>query len=205
MSGYASSLGVHESRRDRAASAASPRGSQSSHGSTISKSTDSSSSTSNKATSKPVGGSSASSTSNKPDSSSSTSSKSTDKPAGYVSTTNNQNKTASTGSDSSSSTSGESNSPVDKTANLPTVRTRDDGRSRRLDKCGLIPLHQASTRLGCASPGTGGTEAQAQEGRLVRLASANDCPSYHSTRRRPARRRGRARRQRGGPGMVKSL
>jgi hypothetical protein len=38
----------------------------------------------------------------------------------------------------------------------------------------------------------GGTEAQAQEGHLVRPAPGNECPGYHSTRRRPARRRGGA-------------
>jgi hypothetical protein len=39
-----------------------------------------------------------------------------------------------------------------------------------------------------------GTEAQAQEGHLVRPASGNDRSGHHSTRRRPERRRGRARR-----------
>jgi hypothetical protein len=40
-------------------------------------------------------------------------------------------------------------------------------------ECGLLPPHQASMRLGCAG---GGTEAQAQEGHLVRLALGNACP-----------------------------
>jgi hypothetical protein len=36
---------------------------------------------------------------------------------------------------------------------LPTICARDDGWPRRLDESGLLPLHQASTRLGVPPPG----------------------------------------------------
>jgi hypothetical protein len=52
------------------------------------------------------------------------------------------------------------------------------GHGSRLDESGLLPLQQASPRFGCAGRGT---EAQAQEGHLVRPASGNDRPGHHPT------------------------
>ena len=85
---------------------------------------------------------------------------------------------------------------------LLTLRARNDGRPRRFHQVGVLPLHQANARLGPAGRRARG---QAQEGHLFRASPGHDRPSDYSPRRRPARRRGRARPQRGGLGSLNSL
>ncbi len=63
---------------------------------------------------------------------------------------------------------------------LPTVCS-DDGWPWRLDQGGLPLLQQAYPRFGCAGRGT---EAQAQQGHLVRPASGNDRSGHHPSTRR---------------------